>query len=166
MTALSVFRFRCVCKNGWTGELCDRLNCKHGTYLGAVRSMHICRCDTGWIGELCDECFPGKMGPNCDLDKPRRMIQIRPPETKPDWRENEDKRAGTRKKFPLIGFLLTCAAIVCGKFSDYMFEDLFCLDCPIFQWSLWGSTECMEPRGVPLFEVTTSNQPRQRAIVN
>ena len=50
-------RAACDCHEGWTGPLCDRKQCVHGTF---DRNSQTCDCLPGFVGALCDEpvCAP------------------------------------------------------------------------------------------------------------
>lgn len=44
---------RCVCTNGWTGALCDQLECNHRCDLHGFCNNGTCVCDKGWNGKHC-----------------------------------------------------------------------------------------------------------------
>ncbi|KAK7495277.1 hypothetical protein BaRGS_00013459 [Batillaria attramentaria] len=44
---------RCVCDQGWTGALCDQLQCDHRCHTHGFCSNGSCVCDKGWNGKHC-----------------------------------------------------------------------------------------------------------------
>ncbi|XP_052772722.1 protocadherin Fat 4-like isoform X2 [Mya arenaria] len=66
--------FKCVCKHGWTGQLCqtnidecDGKVCGNGGDCVDGIAMHTCNCSHGWQGENCtDACGGNKYGRNCE----------------------------------------------------------------------------------------------------
>ena len=44
---------RCVCDSGWTGALCDQLQCDHRCHTHGFCANGSCVCDKGWNGKHC-----------------------------------------------------------------------------------------------------------------
>lgn len=73
----------CTCEDGYTGPLCDQLQCKdssdaiidcgeHGICLEDIldNGENGCACEAGWQGEKCDKCVPYWNCPNQNVDDP------------------------------------------------------------------------------------------------
>ena len=63
--------FECICKPGFTGELCQTniddcmgVNCGNGRCVDGVNSFQ-CTCDTGYTGEHCQTNINNCVGVNC-----------------------------------------------------------------------------------------------------
>uniref|UniRef100_A0A0M3HMW6 SET domain-containing protein n=1 Tax=Ascaris lumbricoides TaxID=6252 RepID=A0A0M3HMW6_ASCLU len=68
---------RCICDYGWTGTMCDQIECLYGNRINDTK----CVCNFGVVGTLCDECADSTRfrPPHCTIIRkwPLEIIKVK-----------------------------------------------------------------------------------------